>query len=458
MKIFELKQERSKLLKEGRAMLEKAAEGRGYLNSDEEKAYNSMIHRVDEIGAELEKLQGDGKREVRALGKDINQVLSLLEQSEGHLDPQVAGQFANSTTTAKRTASGYDNVYLKGESVHERRSAAGYQLPDGIRADELSIGKYVRSLVTGDWSRAQAEYRAMGTGGHTSGYTVPTPLSDQLIDYARNEAQIFRAGARYIEMTSSSLTMARVTSDPTAQWKPENVAGTFGDMEFGALTMRARTLFCALRMSRELAEDSGNIEEAVKTALGSAIALKLDAAGLRGDGVGETPLGIRGWYDKGLGVQAVNMGLNGGALRGYADFSDAWQKIQEANGPDSGLSAIMAPRTAGTIDRFLDGEGQPLKFPESWSKIRKYSTNQIPINLVKGNASNASDIYVGDFKQLGIGNRGAMQIEVSNAASDGSESAFMQHQVWIKITMRADVVLLRPEWFVVIDGVIPTSS
>src|SRR5260370_27594456 len=54
----------------------------------------------------------------------------------------------------------------KDESI---ASAIKYDLPDGIRPEELSIGRLVRAYVTGDWSKAQAEKRAMGGSSNILG-------------------------------------------------------------------------------------------------------------------------------------------------------------------------------------------------------------------------------------------------------------------------------------------------
>ena len=93
-----------------------------------------------------------------------------------------------------------------------------------------------------------------------------------------------------------------------------------------------------------------------------------------------------------------------------------------------------------------------LLVPASWQALRKLPTNQIPINLTKGTASDASEAYVGDFRQLFIGMRTSIRLDVSREASDGSEGAFTNFQVWIRAALRADVAVVRPDHFNLIDG------
>lgn len=312
----------------------------------------------------------------------------------------------------------------------------------------LSLGRYVKGIVTGDWSGAEDERRAMAEGTLAGGgYLVPTPLSAQVIDRARNLAQVMKAGAVTVPMDSETLTVARVVEDPTVAWKVENAPITASDMTFEPVKFQAKTLVGMAKLSVELFEDAANIDQVVENALSQAIALELDRAALRGSGVDPEPRGVRNVS----GVQFIDLGDNGGQID-FGKFSEAVQKIQEANGPDaSSLAAIYAPRTAGTLDRLTDSTGQPLQPPASFANLRKLVTNQVPVNLTKGTAANASEAYVGDFKQLWIGMRKNLTIEVSRQAGD----AFGNLQVWIRIYARYDVQLAQPKHFVVIDGIIP---
>lgn len=115
----------------------------------------------------------------------------------------------------------------------------------------------------------------------------------------------------------------------------------------------------------------------------------------------------------------------------------------------------MAPRTFGDLDKKKDTQGQPLKPPASWEKMGKLVSNQIPINLTKGTATNASEAYVGQFDQLIIGMMSPIRVDVSKEANDSRSSAFKNLQVFVRAFLRADMLLMRPSWFCVLDGIIP---
>ena len=83
-------------------------------------------------------------------------------------------------------------------------------------------------------------------------------------------------------MTSNSLTLARVTGDPTISWHGENNAITASDATLGAMTLYAKTVVCLVKLSLELSQDSANIEQILATTITSAMANAIDSAGLNG--------------------------------------------------------------------------------------------------------------------------------------------------------------------------------
>ena len=327
-------------------------------------------------------------------------------------------------------------------------------LPDGIRAGDLSLGRLFRACVTGDWSDAPAEARTLAESTPSAGgFAVPEPLAAGILDLARNKAQLMVAGARTVPMESSTLRLAKLASDPTAAWKAENAAGTPSDATFAGIELKAKTLMTLVKLSVELAEDAGNLDALVKDAMSSAMSLELDRVGFYGSGSDSEPLGISGTS----GIQVISMGTDGAALTSFDQFSQAVQKVAEANGPVNGLAAVYAPRTWSTLDQMKNGEGDPLKPPESFTMLKRLVTNQIPIDETQGSADDATSIFVGDFRQVMVGMRTGLTFEISRTSSDSTSSAFSNLQVWIRVYMRADIALARPDHLVRIYGIVPAE-
>ncbi|HEX9582799.1 MAG TPA: phage major capsid protein, partial [Gemmatimonadales bacterium] len=195
----------------------------------------------------------------------------------------------------------------------------GERLVDALNlsaeARTLSVGRFLRGLVTGDWQGAEAEHRALTVGEFVAGGAlVPAPLAALLIDLARAQSVVIRLGAQTIPMPSTTLDLARVVTDPSATWYGEEVRATGlteGQGSFGRLTLKAHTLAILERASVELAEDAPNFGQVLEQQLAAALALEFDRAVLFGI-TAQGWSGLRGNPDP-WGLGEHSMGTNGAA-------------------------------------------------------------------------------------------------------------------------------------------------
>lgn len=329
------------------------------------------------------------------------------------------------------------------------RNRFSNELPDGIEPEELSLQRLVRAAALGDWSQSQAELRAMGQGtGAGGGFFVPSVLSMRVIDAARNKARVITAGAGTIPMDSSELTLVKVTGDPTAYWREEHAEITESDMTLAPVILRAKTIGCLVRSSIELIEDADNFVSTLENSMASALALEIDRVALFGSGVGE-PKGLFNHSD----LNEQSLGANGAVPTDYNDWSQAVQAIQNANGEPN--ATIYNPRTAGTLDRLINGNGDPLPPPDSYKNLAKYVTNQIGNTLTQGTSSVASAAFVGDFQQCLFGMRTSLKMKIAETGGGSTgDEAFSRLQVLIRAYMRMDFTILRPTHFTKITGIL----
>lgn len=435
--VIQLRQERNDLLAKAKELIDVAEKESRSLNTQEKKQYDDLVVKIDNIADQI-----NNSEELR--NKKIDAVLKLHENNFDAVwndQNRSIGIMAGNRAYGgiERTETGDKIIVLRN---HERLSDI-YTTPDDER---LSLGKYVRGLVTGNWKEAENEKRAMTVSTLSAGgYLVPTPLSAQLIDVARNMAVCFKAGALTIPMESSTLTIAKQLTDSTSSWKAEAAALTPSDLTFGSVVLTARTLMSICKMSIELFEDAQNIDDVVMNAISNSLALELDRAALRGDGSGASPKGILNQ----TGIQTYSMGANGAAPTNYDPFSQAVQLIQQVNGNPN--ASVFAPRTAGELDRLKDSQLRPLIPPNSFANLQKFVSNQVPINLTQGTSVGvASEAYVGDFTKLLIGLRTNVTLEISRETND----AFTNGLVYIRAYLRADVALSLANQFCVIQGLL----
>lgn len=370
------------------------------------------------------------ERELTSVSDEIEAHPDARERAE---DPAIFGntQKADSGITLRHDQSFTDWAKANGQ----------------VRTDNenLRFGKIIRGMVTGDWKDAEKERRALAEGTDSAGgFTVPSPLSTKLIDKARNATSIFKAGAVTVPMTSDELKIARLAGDPSAAWRLENAVITDSDLTFEEVKFTARSLAVLVRASRELIEDSYNADQAIEKAFAETMAIKLDYAALYGSGTAPEPKGVK---NLGTGLNTVSMGTNGAALTNYDKYVDAIAELWTDNHNPTGI--IQAPRTEASIAKLKATDNQPMNAPKVVDDLPRFTTNQVPVNLTQGTATNASDAFVANWAQLMVGIRSGIRIELlKERYADNLQYGFL-------CFMRADVQVAHPEGFCVIQGITP---
>ena len=313
----------------------------------------------------------------------------------------------------------------------------------GASMGRVGFGEYVSAMVTGT-NRPEVRNALQEGTDSAGGYTVPKHLMWQVIDAMRAKTAAVQAGALTIPLETEKTTIARLDNDPQAGWRLELGEVANGAPTFGAVTFTARSLACLVKISRELLEDSINIDSALMAAFAGAMAGELDRVALFGSGTAPEPRGVFNTP----GISVVSMGANGAALTNYAKMLDAIYELENSN---SGLPSawLMSPRSSRVINGLVDTTGQPLNAPVAVSQIPRLVSTTVPTNQNQGTATNASSILLGDFSQLLIGVRSELRIEVMRELFAGTmEYAFLAH-------LRADVAVAQPKSFAAIKGVIP---
>lgn len=344
-------------------------------------------------------------------------------------------------------AEGSTFAYGEGRALQGAQTMAGFVRSQGhVRHGEenLSLGKYLRGMVTGSWKDAENERRAMAEGTLSSGgYLVPTILSSEIIDKARNQAAVLSAGARLFPMASQTVDVAKWTGDPTPGWHSE--AGTISpsDGTLGRVRLQAKALTGLTVLSRELLDDATGIDEQLAQAFAAQFALTIDKAALYGSGSAPEPLGIKNTS----GITTLSMGTNGAALTNFDPLVDAVGTLRDSN--ERGVNGIIySPRTERALGKLKDSTDQPLNAPEYLAGIARYSTNQIPNNVTQGTSSAASDMFTADWSQLLVGVRTDLQIQVL------TERYADTGQVGILCWWRGDVAVARPAAFAITVGIL----
>jgi HK97 family phage major capsid protein len=415
-----LLQERAYQVEQFRSLVA-AAEKRGTLTAEDKQAQE----RID--------------AEIRNLDERIAVAKDAQARGVAHLNTPAAGDVL---TREQSFADSYE----------ARHGSYGVGI-DGIDAGDrdFSLGRIVAARMGRIDHRdlSDLERRALAEGSDAAGgFAVPEFLSAKLIDRVRAKAQVFNAGALTVPMESDTLNIARLAGGSTAEWKAENAPVNESDQVFERVQLRTKTAVVLQKLSQELFDDlSPEGLRVVENEIVKALALKLDFAALRGNPATD-PQSPRGIAFQ-SGVNVVDLGANGATPTDFDFLIDALAKIRDENG--DATAAIMASRTATTIDKFRDSTGQPLRKPDSVAALKFLYSNQVPVDLTHGTATNASEVYVGGFENVLIGLRYSLGIRFTVLNERYADNL----QVGLLAWLRGDVALAHPEHLTVVQGVKP---
>lgn len=300
----------------------------------------------------------------------------------------------------------------------------------------LTLGQYLGAMVRG--AKTEAEKRALAEGTDSAGgYTVPTTLSARLIDLLRANSVAIAAGARTVPLGSDNNNIAKLASDPVPAWRNENEVVNESDPTFTNVPLVPKSLAVLTRVSRELFQDTLNLDTELPRILATALAKELDRVALIGSGTAPEPKGVANMA--GIGTTAHDA-----ALTNYAPFLTARTGILSANaGPVSAI--IMHPRDEGALSALTATDGQPLMAPKQVEEIRMLTTTAIPTD--GGAGSNESTIFLGNFAHLMIGIRSEIRVEIlKERYADQLQYGLIAH-------MRADIAAQHEAAFHTITGV-----
>jgi HK97 family phage major capsid protein len=317
--LTELRQERGALVDQMKLLVAKTA-GRA-MTDDEQREWNSLNGQPGVLGESIAALDPDhAQRRVYVSDRDdLGRVDNELRQPL----PTVAGRRQEAPSGPQ------GEVAVALAPTQSLREHVPLRPPDGIRPGDLSFGRALRAIITGDSRDAQAEQRVMATSpGASGGYLVPEAIALDVLDRARAASTVFRAGARTIPMDTQELHFARVVSAGPPLWKPENVAAPATDVVLDRVSAKARTQMIWVKMSEELARDSSpSAPPVIEQVFGEELANGLDLAALRGDPSAagqDQPRGIK--FTPGIIAMPA-----GGALT-YDTISEAYEGILAATG------------------------------------------------------------------------------------------------------------------------------
>lgn len=322
-------------------------------------------------------------------------------------------------------------------------------------ADAYNCGMWMRAFIAKAWNRddkvaSDHIYRLgwqvsnvgiEGTGS-LGGFTVPSPLSQTIID-VRENVGVARRILKIMPMTADTLAIARRDGGLTVYYPGEAVAITLSDKTWGQIELIAKKRAVAHQISQELQEDSLiSIVDDAMNEMAYALAAREDAETINGDGTG-TYGGVTGLLSA-LGAGGVSTAATGHDTwpeLDMADFTAAMGKLPDKYSRDpkwvcssnfyhSTMLRVQAGAGGNTIGSLEVGPGQPrfLGHPV-------FFTDQMP--KTTGVATVCALFGTFDMGAI-LGERTGITL----ARSD--EYAFLNDVITVKATTRYDINVHAP--------------
>jgi HK97 family phage major capsid protein len=391
----------------------------------------------------------DHKTEIERLCNEITgTVKTRYDELSDRMDAIESGWEKMSLDTDRRTERGTEQRSGPLLGV-EQKAAHHWRYDDGIVAKDVRLGALIAGIVGGERVKDQLsdmEHKSLLSGLTSSagGYVIPTAVAGEFIDAARVRSTVLAAGARTFPMNARTVTIPGWDTPPSAAWRNEGAAFAEQAPSFRAVTLNAKSLAATLTLSIELLEDAESnlpaVAAIVEDAIAKAMATELDRALLVGSGVAPEPQGL---YGSAGVAETTAIGVPA-----YADMTALVYDVKTRNHEPNAI--IYAPRTGKTFADLADTTGQPLSPPEAVSKLARYESGNVPVDL--GAGTNESLIFCGDFAKLVLGVRPSMAVR---AQLDPYTEMAGSGSVRLNVYLRADVAVLDPDAFQVASGVTP---
>ncbi|MBQ8823612.1 MAG: phage major capsid protein [Ruminococcus sp.] len=432
---------------------------------EERKLKRQLVEMRDGTGSKTAELLAQIRADIDALEAELDNREEQEEQEKTSPDDEnrsnvtvINGQFRNGLPFAK--------IKSVEDISSELRSLGSYSMydssitsnrkPDGIeslalRTDErmvdrvdpknkkhLDIGKYIRGMVTGDWSNAMEERAEFTTSA--TGVIIPEICSAEIIDLTRNISLFENAGVPVVPMTEGNLTIARVKNDPVFKFKPELEEQPEGNsFDLDSVQMKSKTCYGYAYVSLEAIHSAKNLEDIILRVFSQAMADAVDRYMLygqtasNGTRVNFAPSGIMNDTDIN-NLTAVN--------KGYTDYIKAIGAIKKKNGIPSVLG--INAETEEILNLMTDTTGQPLTVPKVVDDLKRIVSNQLV-----SDAENGSDALVFDPLSMIIG----MQNSIILRMFQDTDYCIKHGAIGFQIYCMLDCAVIRPTHITKISGI-----
>jgi HK97 family phage major capsid protein len=323
----------------------------------------------------------------------------------------------------------------------------------------------------------------------SGGFVIPPDWMPDVLALLRGVAVVRRASPRIVPFTRL-MNQVQLSTGATAYYTAENAAITTSQESFNQVTLlQPHNLTGLVPVSTYLLQDSirdvgpnpitQSAEDVIRTDLATVMGLREDRAFLEGAGSAGEPLGLK---NIALGTGGANINPITPPANGFQPTLPQLRQIRnftrKLNVPNPRWVWFFHSSFISYVEQLTDSLGRFLADTSllqitdvsdpaiSYSagvqgvldSVPFYASNQIPINLAYGTATNGSYLLLVNMNELVVGLNQDMAVDVSNEAAytNGSEwiSAFQNNQTLFRSVIRHDIAHRYPTQVVLQQGVL----
>ena len=406
-------EQRAALVKKARAIHDKAIAESRAMTAEETQQFDGYMTQAEDLQSKIEAF----KEAERRAGLNPSQRITPMSF---HLPGDLSAIEDPTEDASGLTRIGH-GVSLRQRAIERRGLSAG-EVP--------RLRDVLKFAITG---RGSSEARAGLSGNNSGQYLLSEEVSGEFVDLARaNSIVLNTLRPSLFRMETRDVVLAKVLSDPAADWRHEGTAVAVSAPVLGSVTLSAKNVGVIVPVTRELVADSPNAAAMLESVIVRAMGAKIDAGVLYGDGT-DQPQGI--FNHSGIASTGSISTLS------WAEMNTAAGTIAGRNEQANGVA--ISPAVYHALHAQLDSAGQYLLPPKPIAGLVYGSTSSVP----------TTELMIGDWAQLGVGIRQEIMLEVGTSSTLSGGEGFGRHETLIKATARIASVVLRAGAFQKLTGI-----
>lgn len=373
--------------------------------------------------------------------------------------------------TAK-AQSGAIDLRVQGTRHEDRVPVMKHQIfyerfdPSGLKGKGAAFGQFCKAhMIAGMRGKPIADVaKELEKGGQidgfvakallestfsTGGSTIAPEIVADYIELLRAALVLRDLGMTVLPMKGQELQWNRQNSPASASYRGEAVAIPYSQLSTGQLKFQARELNVITLLSINLLNDSGPmIDMMVRDDMVAVMALRADLAGIRGNGLNDTPMGLLNLMSAVNQINPAQAGADATFQEISTGLGQLIRAVKGVTGTVKKGGFIITPRVEEYLFTVSSTLGiYPFRDQLEQGKIRGFpyrTTSQIPDTL--GGGGDGTEVYFADFSELCMAENEELLIESSREATvvDGNGNtvhAFQAGMMAIKSTARHDYQL-----------------